>query len=583
MEEEQFDPDLFMDYSEDQPMKKKKKDQTKPGTRESMFGQVFPASTEDQWTNMGEIGYYHITEHASFAKTYKKCAVRGTWHHYSMMFVVENGDPICIEEANENYEACEYSHMYVKKGELKDALNGDGDPIKISPYSFASSFFSCDYDKKRYPRSTRVQITHNEKYKHVWFGYVGKHFFQCASCSNYFTEAIAPVRADIGNEHVCGTCYVKQKKKNVIQAHNANNYPAPIHSNLERLGHKVEDGLVYALNKYVPRKDIRLFGVEVETEFDRIALSKAQLDRYSMAVAVKDVLGEDFVMVKEDGTLIMNGKYSDGGTGMHYAGFEIVTAPADMKIHQERWAKLDKMKEYKFMRAWDTDTCGFHVHVSKEALTTLQIGRMLYFINHKKNHNFVQKVAGRSEVKFTKYMDKNITDCRHPERNVNPDEESAHNRSRRVALNTVNPKTVEFRIFRGTVNPRHILRNIEFCDAICDFCHPASRSFKDLADYSLFIKFVDENRKKWTLLAEWFAYHKMGVSVNGVCEVVESKKIVKGDRHVAIKKYVKRELEAPEEHEIKLQKIVLPKLKPEPIAVAMEPDDEADGDPEDGN
>jgi hypothetical protein len=93
-----------------------------------------------------------------------------------------------------------------------------------------------------------------------------------------------------------------------------------------------------------------------------------------------------------------------------------------------------------------------------------------------------------------------------------------YNERRRVAVNLSNEKTIEFRIFRGTINPKHILRNIEFCDAICDFCYPASRSFADTINPLKFIEFVEHERiaakvgdsyvsvKKWPLLYAWFEH-----------------------------------------------------------------------------
>ncbi len=59
------------------------------------------------------------------------------------------------------------------------------------------------------------------------------------------------------------------------------------------------------------------------------------------------------------------------------------------------------------------------------------------------------------------------------------------------------------------MHPRHIVRNIEFCDAVCDFCNPGDRSLKDFEDYRNFIKYVDCNRKRWPILAEWMANQKV--------------------------------------------------------------------------
>ena len=77
-----------------------------------------------------------------------------------------------------------------------------------------------------------------------------------------------------------------------------------------------------------------------------------------------------------------------------------------------------------------------------------------------------------------------------------------------MAVNLANPATIEFRIFRGTINPKHILRNLDFVDACCDYCYPSSRSLTEYCTHFGFIKFIDQNRKRWPYLADWFAYHK---------------------------------------------------------------------------
>jgi hypothetical protein len=53
------------------------------------------------------------------------------------------------------------------------------------------------------------------------------------------------------------------------------------------------------------------------------------------------------------------------------------------------------------------------------------------------------------------------------------------------------------------------MRNIEFCDAVCDFCHPCARSLLEMCDYKAFIGFVRDNKKKWPRLASWFALQNM--------------------------------------------------------------------------
>jgi hypothetical protein len=132
-----------------------------------------------------------------------------------------------------------------------------------------------------------------------------------------------------------------------------------------------------------------------------------------------------------------------------------------------------------------------HVHIERKGLTPLQLGRMLVFINDDFNRNFMRKVAGRDSAKWAKKSNKKLSDGKYSDA------------EKYVALSLRKRETVELRVFRGTIQPGHILRNVEFCDALVKFCAPASRSFTEAADHRELIKFVDVGRKEWPELNRW--------------------------------------------------------------------------------
>src|SRR5690606_8719763 len=108
-------------------------------------------------------------------------------------------------------------------------------------------------------------------------------------------------------------------------------------------------------------------------------------------------LGSDFVMLKEDGSLDH--------------GFEIVTAPCDPAVHRERWAPF--LKEYpkrRDLRSWNTHTCGVHIHVTRDALSALQLGKMLVFVNDPKHKLFIEFIASRDTEEWAKLREKKLSD-----------------------------------------------------------------------------------------------------------------------------------------------------------------------------
>lgn len=97
--------------------------------------------------------------------------------------------------------------------------------------------------------------------------------------------------------------------------------------------------------------------------------------------------GMEYAMLKRDGSL--NG----GGA----AGFEIVTAPATFE-----WLMDDKSPWYKFFRDfsqhlnYDPGTTGLHVHIDSSSLTSLEVGKLVKFINDPVNLPFIEWVSERS-------------------------------------------------------------------------------------------------------------------------------------------------------------------------------------------
>ncbi len=305
-----------------------------------------------------------------------------------------------------------------------------------------------------------------------------KHYRQCHCCKMFSHIAVMhdhpeyPVSDHVG---VCPKCYNALIEKTVIRGYDDSNFlpPIPDQTPVRRAG------------KIKTVAERRLFGVEVELGFQTG-------DRVKNAINVWETVGKDFCYIKHDGSITK--KQFDNGyivkNVMKY-GFEVVSAPAGINVHRHRWKALEQCKAFSTFRAWDADSCGFHVHVARNALTPLQIGRILVFMNHTNNRYFIEVVAGRAANFYTKFIDKKLTDL------------SNQDNDKYLALRTNKEATIEFRIFRGTVNYRHIIRNIEFCDAVCDFCAPCVTSVTELGDFRNFIRFVKERKGYWPLLQEW--------------------------------------------------------------------------------
>lgn len=483
--------------------------------RVSIFGEKYPDSKPTDWTEYEGIGWSHKSESARFLDCYRQCHYNNKWFTISKISRTVQGYPISMQEIKENgWVKCAHSEYWTTPDDIMDAHIG-AKKVKISKrFLEDGSYFQCDLSKKIYSRHSKMTVRGSQLYAYVSKEEVAKSTLisKCEICNNWMEAAQIQARNwERGRAMACTPCHNRENARNLIRPHNYAEYPAPIHKKVEFW----RGAGAWTRRTYAKVEDvgIRLFGVEVETEMNKKSCSNAGVDRFALARAVKDTLGADFVMIKEDGSLSLNGHYGDGRTGGSYAGFEVVSAPADIEVHRQRWPLLEKMPGFEHLRAWNTETCGMHVHVSKDALTTLQIGRILMLMTHNNNKKFIAKVAGRGENKYCKAFHKErFSDgIQYGEPEVRNGVEyiqaSFHlprsDDARRQAVNITNPRTIEFRIFRGTVHPRHIVRNIEFADAVCSFCHPGSRSLKELTDYKNLIHYIAENRSVYPLLTEW--------------------------------------------------------------------------------
>ena len=148
-------------------------------------------------------------------------------------------------------------------------------------------------------------------------------------------------------------------------------------------------------------------------------------------------------------------------------GFEIISQPMGLDRHREVWQWLNDKSAVKGLRSHNTTTCGLHVHVSRENLSKLQIAKIVSFINDPENEQLVRAVARRYAEGYCKIKVKKIG-------------QSAQSEDRYEAVNITPRKTIEFRIFKGSLKYESVMSAIQFCNSLVDFCGRANTSIRDL-------------------------------------------------------------------------------------------------------
>jgi hypothetical protein len=202
-----------------------------------------------------------------------------------------------------------------------------------------------------------------------------------------------------------------------------------------------KEGLATGIDSDDPTRNL-YFGFELEIENIRRNIRNGE---------AADEL-PDWLYAKNDGSL--------------KCGFEIVSCPMTwncIKEHKEALEALCRKMTKCGFASYDTETCGMHVHFSKNAVTSYHLYKLLKFFYD--NPEFILRVSQRrSRSALAQWA------------SIEPDTDSIvykaktkRTRAKYLAVNLPNGPTVEIRIFRGSLNPKTVFKNLEFCHAAIMF------------------------------------------------------------------------------------------------------------------
>jgi hypothetical protein len=165
--------------------------------------------------------------------------------------------------------------------------------------------------------------------------------------------------------------------------------------------------------------------------------------------------------------------------GSLYDGFEIITAPATVEAILDYY-KLDElcaMLDSNGAKSHNTETCGLHVHYSRAALGHTEQAKdmvcaKLLVLMDKFTDQLVKFARrdwtnGRWAPKYSNFNAEGETSTKKLLAKYKPCKDSG---DRYHALNLTNEATIEFRIFRGTLNPLAIKATVELVDTMVQYC-----------------------------------------------------------------------------------------------------------------
>lgn len=220
------------------------------------------------------------------------------------------------------------------------------------------------------------------------------------------------------------------------------------------------------------------FGMEIETE------NVEQL--ISNGAGAKILTDTGLFYAKSDGSI------SDG--------FEAVSHPFTWPWLTANAHVLQALQELgkAGFRGFQTTTCGMHVHMSKAAMPSAQVYKLLRLIYA--HPEFIALVAQRAAGSLNRWANPNIE---YRPRQLTDAAKQKFLDGKYRALNLSKRNTAEVRIFRSTLSPNGVQQNLEFCKAALDYT--GACSVKEASNTREFVGFVLGAREAYRHLHAFLA------------------------------------------------------------------------------
>lgn len=193
-------------------------------------------------------------------------------------------------------------------------------------------------------------------------------------------------------------------------------------------------------------------------------------------------------------------------------GMELVSHPMSLKYHMDvmPWRKIMAAAIHMGYRSHKTTTCGLHVHVSRSYFGSTYnkqeqaISRVLYIVER---YWFeLLRFSRRTQSQISQWA------VRYGYENTPVDilDKAKCNPQRYTCVNLTNQKTIEFRIFKGTLKYNTFIATLELVSLICEYA--VSCTDQDLQELSWIDFVLRISKKKYPELINYLKERRLYVN-----------------------------------------------------------------------
>lgn len=374
-----------------------------------------------------------------------------------------------------------------------------------------ANYYTCSHCGMAVKKSCSVKLNNAHYCRNCWSRYGGT----CEECGEKYIDFREPIdkngnRIRLCQTHLflkyrpcseCGRWFVPSDGKEYNGEFTCNSCIDTVMSNndMNVLGYHCFKNIKYMYGRRKLEeergKKLRFYGVELETEdccFDNC-------DVYSWL---------------SDGNLI----HAEQDGSLDDDGVEWISMPCTLEYHRKSfdWKGFCKELVSEGARSHQTSTCGLHIHVNRDALSPSLITKLDFLMNRMKMLNIImarRNMFYSSDYEVTKRlnhfcgywddMSQSLEERLHRSGEYHNVGRRMDHGERYSAVNVTNPATVEFRVFRGTLNPDTLVATIGYVDAMISFAETAKpflfkNKTRNVVLCHAFLKFLYDNKDKYS-------------------------------------------------------------------------------------